>query len=112
MYKYLIITLFLFLFGMLKSQELQQYQFNIQRLNDSLRIESCIPMELYHDRMILPNQDIQKKAALNGTPMTVVGSKWINNCLMIQWPNIPNNDIIDYILEFTKLREDQIIIIE
>ena len=44
--------------------------------------------------------------------MQVVGSNWIGNCLFINWPNIPNEDIIGYILEFTNLREDQIIIIE
>jgi len=112
MFKYALFHVFLFLFGILKSQELQQFEFNLHRLNDSVRIESCIPLDRYNDRLILPNQNIENKSALSGVPMSVVGSKWINNCLMIQWPNIPNNDIINYILEFTKLREDQIVIIE
>lgn len=112
MYKHLFIALLLFYFGILRSQELQQYQFNVHRFNDSVRVESCIPMDLYNDRMTLPGQENEKKRVIEGIPMHVIGSRWVNNCLMINWPNIPNEEIIGYIKEFTKLREDQIIIVE
>jgi hypothetical protein len=45
-------------------------------------------------------------------PIHVIGSKWVNNCLIIDWPNISNEEIIGYIKEFTILREDQIILSE
>jgi hypothetical protein len=112
MYKHLFIALLLFYFGILRSQELQQYQFNVHRFNDSVQVESCIPMNLYNELMTIPGQENTNKQIIQGIPMHVIGSKWVNNCLIINWPNIPNEEIISYILVFTKLREDQIIIIE
>jgi hypothetical protein len=45
-------------------------------------------------------------------PIHVTGSKWVNECLIINWLNLPNEEIIGYIKEFTILREDQIILSE
>ena len=104
--------IFLLLCKTFYAQEVKQYQFNILRFNDSVRIESCLPMYLYNDRMTLPNQEHEKKRVFEGIPMHVIGSHWVDECLIIKWPNIPNKEIIGYILEFTKLREDQIIISE
>lgn len=112
MYKRQLILFFSFFYGVSFSQEVQQFQINIHRYNDSVRIESCIPLDLYNERIVLPGDVNENKRGIQGIPMHVIGSKWADNCLIIQWPNIPNNDIVQYILEFTTLREDQIIIIE
>lgn len=112
MFKGALTLLTFFLCGIYYSQEIQQFEFNVHRFSDSVRVESCIPLDLYNERMTLPGQENEKKRVIEGIPMHVIGSRWVNNCLMIHWPNIPNNDIIGYIREFTKLREDQIIIIE
>jgi hypothetical protein len=49
---------------------------------------------------------------MNEIPMHVIGSKWVNNCLIINWPNVPNEEIFDYIKQFSTLRDDQIILSE
>lgn len=112
MFKSILTLITFFLCEIYYSQEIQQVEFNVHRFSDSVRVESCIPMDLYNDRMTLPSQENEKKRVFEGIPMYVIGSKWINDCLIINWPNVPNNEIIGYILEFTKLREDQIIISE
>lgn len=104
--------LFLMLASNLFSQDVQQFTFNVNRYNDSVRVESCIPMNLYNERMILPSHEILKRNVVEGVPMHVVGSKWVNNCLLIHWPNVSNEEIISYLKEFTKLTEEQIILIE
>lgn len=76
MYKFLFTALFLFYFGILISQELQQqYQFNIHRLNDSVKIESCIPLNLYNELMTIPGQEINNKHIVQGIPMHVFNTK-------------------------------------
>ena len=112
MYRHLLILVFCFFFGITYTQEVQQFQFNVLRYNDSVRVESCIPMNLYNERMILPSHEILKRNVIEGIPMHVVGSKWVNNCLLIHWPNVSNEEIISYLKEFTKLTEEQIILIE
>jgi hypothetical protein len=102
MLKHCIIVFSFVFIGNAHSQETQQFQFNIHRYNDSVRIESCIPLNFYNERLITPEKKIENKNQIIGIPMQVVGSNWIGNCLFI----------IGYILEFTNLREDQIIIIE
>jgi hypothetical protein len=104
--------MFCFIFGITYTQEVKQFQFNVLRYNDSVRLESCIPMNLYNERMILPSHENLKRHVMEGIPMHVVGSKWINNCLLIHWPNISNEEIISYLKEFTKLTEEQIILTE
>jgi hypothetical protein len=94
------------------SQNFEQYNFNVHRYADSVRIESCNPYSIYNSRLQLPINSFEKKQIMNEIPMHVIGSKWINDCLIINWSNIPNEDILGYIKEFTNLREDQIILSE
>lgn len=94
------------------SQTLEQYSFNIHRSGDSVRVESCNPFSIYNTRLQLPINTAEKKQIMNEIPMHVIGSKWVNNCLIINWPNIPNEEIFGYIKEFTTLRDDQIILEE
>lgn len=112
MLKSALTLLTFFMCSIYYSQELQQFEFNLQRFNDSVRIESCIPLNLYNELMTIPGQVNSNKQTIQGIPMHVLGSKWVNDCLIINWPNIPNQEIVSYVLEFTKLREDQIIFIE
>ncbi len=112
MLKQLFLLTFLVILNLSYSQDIQQYQFNLHRYNDSLRIESCIPLELYHQRLEKPQLNVESKIAKSEIPMHVIGSKWDNNCLIIKWPEISNAEVIEYIKEFTILREDQIIIVE
>jgi hypothetical protein len=112
MIKFRLILVISFLSGISYTQEIQQFQFNVHRFNDSVQVESCVPMNLYNELMTIPGQENNNKQIIQGIPMHVLGSKWVNNCLIINWPNIPNEEIVSYILVFTKLREDQIIIIE
>lgn len=94
-------------------QNIEQFNFNVLRFKDSVRIESCIPIEHYSERLMLPNrQQTNLRQIYDFIPIYIIGSKWVNNCLIINWPNIPNEEIVSYILEFTILLEDQIIIIE
>lgn len=112
MQKQLFLITFLSIINFYYSQIDRQYKFNIYRLNDSVRIESCIPLDLYNELLTIPGQTNNNKQIIQGIPMHVIGSKWVNNCLIINWPNISNQEIVGYLLEFTQLRKEQIIIEE
>jgi hypothetical protein len=112
MIKFRLILVISFLSGISYTQDIQQFQFNVHRYSDSVRVESCHPYSIYNSRLQLPSNSLEKKQIMNEIPMHVIGSKWVNNCLLINWPNIPNEDILGYIKEFTNLREDQIILSE
>jgi len=95
------------------SQNTTQYTFHILRFGDSVRVESCIPLEQYSERLMLPNrQQTNLRQIYDFIPIYIIGSKWINDCLIINWTNIPNDEIIGNIKEITILRDDQIILSE
>jgi hypothetical protein len=93
------------------SQNIDQQIFTIHRYGDSVRIESCIPFNLYNTRVEIPSFSSERKVMAE-IPIHVIGSKWVNECLIIHWPNLSNDEIVSYIKEFTILREDQIILSE
>lgn len=108
----MIVTCFLFLIVQgVYCQNTEQQSFTIQRYNDSVRVESCIPFHLYNSRVETPSNSNERKE-MPVIPIHIIGSKWLNECLIIDWPNISNEEIIGYIKEFTILREDQIILSE
>jgi hypothetical protein len=109
--KTLICCLFFFLTSSIYSQNVAQYSFSVHRYSDSVRVESCIPYNLYNSRVVIPN-NTQQRIVMPSIPIHVTGSKWVNECLIINWLNLPNEEIIGYIKEFTILREDQIILSE
>jgi hypothetical protein len=83
--------LLLMLASNLFSQDVQQFNFNVHRYNDSVKLESCIPLEYYSERLMLPNrQQTNPRQIYDFIPIYIIGN----------------------IKEITTLREDQIIIIE
>lgn len=109
--KIIICCFFFFLTLSIHAQNFEQYSFSMHRYGDSVKIESCIPFNLYNPRVIIPNNS-QQRAVMPSIPIHVIGSNWVNDCLVINWQNLPNEEIIGYIKEFTILREDQIILSE
>jgi hypothetical protein len=97
-------------YGAFFSQE-TKYDFILTSKPDSFRLESCIPEDLYSPRLMLPGGDRRiVKADVNNPPIHVIGSSWVNNCLIVEYTDseLPDEDWIDLIRQFTVLSTNQI----
>jgi hypothetical protein len=88
-----------------------KYDFVLYTNNDGFRLESCIPEELYSPRLMIPGGTRRVvKADVNNPPMHVIGSSWVNECLIVDYTDseLPDEDWIELIATFTILTKDQI----
>lgn len=90
-------------------------EFILEKNGEVFTLHSCLPEELYNPRLILPSNANPRRivrADVNEPPMQVVGSYWKDGCLLVDYDQseLPREDWIKLIMEFTVLSEEQILL--
>lgn len=92
-------------------------EFILEKNGEVFTLHSCLPEELYNPRLILPSNANPRRIVQHSPdepPIQVIGSYWKDGCLLVDYDQseLPLEDWIDLIMQFTTLRNDQIQIID
>jgi hypothetical protein len=105
------VLIFVCLFSSTSLFAQEKYEFKLTKNVSSFRLESCIPYNQYNPRLVIPRTFVEKVEPLEGTLMMVSGGRWENGCLIVELDQpITDEETIDFIMVFTILTKDQIII--
>lgn len=113
MQKLLATSIFVLHFCAMSFSQETQYDFFLISTSDGFRLESCIPLEKYNPRLIIPGISDSRKVIqveAGSPPIQVIGSKWENECLIVEYTDseLPDQDWIELIEVFSVLKKDQI----
>lgn len=92
-------------------------EFILSKDGEIFTLSSCILEEYYNPRLILPSDANPRRIVQyneDEPPIQVIGSYWKDGCLMVDYDQseLPQEDWINLIMEFTVLKKEQIRLID